>query len=163
MDPADSQPPETVTLAELRRQVRAADPEPDDPPQPAAASPAAARLVFMHPPGGPVGCAYPVGPGPVVVGRDQGCEVVCPDESVSRRHAQIERRPDGRFQVTDLGSTNGMWVNQVRVRSASLRDGDYLQLGPCVYRFLAGERSEAEQQEGVRQLLDLVAWAAPAG
>jgi predicted component of type VI protein secretion system len=89
--------------------------------------------------------------------------VVCPDGSISRRHARIERRPEGRYHVTDLGSTNGMWVNQVRVRSASLRDGDYLQLGPCVYRFLAGERSDAEQQEGVRQLLDLVAGAASAG
>ena len=49
----------------------------------------------------------------------------------------------------------------LRVRSAVLHDGDYLQLGLCVYRFLAGADSEAEYREEVRRLADLVAAVTP--
>jgi pSer/pThr/pTyr-binding forkhead associated (FHA) protein len=40
--------------------------------------------------------------------------------------------------MTDLESANGTYVNRVRVRSAALRDRDHLQLGACVFWFLAG-------------------------
>jgi hypothetical protein len=162
----DPEPAETINVEALRHQAHSAAPDADHLPGAAvdAAGPRTAgpgRLVFIHPLGQLVGRAYPIGPGPAVVGRDPGCDVVCPDESVSRRHARVEPRPDGKHQVSDLGSTNGVRVNQVRVRSAVLRDGDYLQLGLCVYRFLAGENSEAEYREEVRRLADLVAAMTP--
>ena len=53
------------------------------------------------------------------------------DESVSRRHAQICFSGDG-YYVSDLGSTNGTWVNGKRVApgdSLRLCDGDRIALG----------------------------------
>jgi hypothetical protein len=66
--------------------------------------------------------------------------------------------------VTDLGSTNGVRVNQVRVRSAPLEDGDSLQIGQCVYRFQVGGGHGSEVRGDVRGLLVWVtAVASPGG
>lgn len=51
------------------------------------------------------------------------------DGMVSKRHAQITLTPEG-FVITDLNSTNGVWVNEQRIsRSRALRNGDVIRLG----------------------------------
>jgi hypothetical protein len=93
-------------------------------------------LVHIHPRGTEPG-QHSLGPKPVVVGRDDGCAIVDPDPSVSRRHAIVLMQSDGRFLLTDLGSTNGTFVNGSRVESVVLTDGDQVRFGSSVYRFLA--------------------------
>lgn len=63
----------------------------------------------------------------------------------SRRHARIDPAADG-HEVADLGSTNGTLVNDDPAggESRPLRDGDYLRVGNCLYRYLAGGNVEAE-------------------
>ena len=51
------------------------------------------------------------------------------DVNVSRKHAVIEQRENGEWRVTDLGSTNGTFVNGERVVQAVLTDGDRIGLG----------------------------------
>ena len=80
-----------------------------------------------HPPLVRVGTP-PEGPGPWIVGRSKGCRFVLTNDTVSGRHAELRRRPDGRLEVFDLGSTNGTWVNGWRVDRAVLREGDVLHL-----------------------------------
>ena len=46
-----------------------------------------------------------------VVGREPRCDVRLGDDSVSRRHAEVERLRDGRLRVTDCRSTNGTFVS----------------------------------------------------
>jgi FHA domain-containing protein/uncharacterized protein DUF1707 len=70
----------------------------------------------------------PDGPGPWTIGRADACRLVIASPSVSRRHAVLKRTDDG-FEVRDLGSTNGTWVNGWRVERATVRDGDVLQIG----------------------------------
>jgi len=60
---------------------------------------------------------------------------------VSRRHARIEQCPDG-FYVHDLQSTNGTFVNDRPAGEVLLHDGDYLRVGNCIFRFLAGAMSK---------------------
>jgi Ca-activated chloride channel family protein len=64
------------------------------------------------------------------LGRSTQCELPIVDNSLSRKHARIMFL-NGRFELQDLGSTNGCFVNgqAVRARSAALKDGDILQLG----------------------------------
>jgi S1-C subfamily serine protease len=65
------------------------------------------------------------------IGRDGGADLVIPPEDqrfVSREHAVIVK-DGGRYLVQDLGSSNGSWVNGVRVQSAALADGDEIQFG----------------------------------
>ena len=50
----------------------------------------------------------------VTVGRSPKCDLVIPHESISRKHCQIEVIK-GNFYITDLGSSNGVTVNGIRI------------------------------------------------
>src|SRR5262249_24409159 len=52
----------------------------------------------------------------------------------------------------DLQSTNGTFVNDVPASMCKLKDGDYLRVGNCIYRFLAGGNVEAEYHEEIYRL-----------
>ncbi len=51
-----------------------------------------------------------------------------------------------------LQSTNGTFVNDVPASICKLKDGDYLRVGNCIYRFLAGGNVEAEYHEEIYRL-----------
>ena len=69
-------------------------------------------------------------------GRDAANSVsLANDTTVSRRHASLRTEGDG-FIVTDEGSSNGIYVNGVRVSgSQPLRPGDEVQIGNTRFRF----------------------------
>lgn len=46
------------------------------------------------------------------IGRDPDADIVLQDDTVSRRHAEIELLSEDRIQVRDLGSKNGTWLSQ---------------------------------------------------
>jgi pSer/pThr/pTyr-binding forkhead associated (FHA) protein len=72
-----------------------------------------------------------------VLGRHADCDLVLPDVTVSRRHAEI--RHDGEsFVLTDIGSLNGTYVNQHPVDTVVLTDGDTIAVGIFRFRFHAG-------------------------
>lgn len=70
----------------------------------------------------------------ISMGRREGCDIVFNDTSVSRRHALLELHR-GRYTLTDAGSTNGTWVNGVKVTSKVLEPGDVVTLGTTVCTF----------------------------
>ena len=63
------------------------------------------------------------------LGRHPDSEISLDDITVSRRHAEIHRRDDGRYEVRDAGSLNGTYVNQQRIDVATLEHGDEVQVG----------------------------------
>ena len=69
-----------------------------------------------------------------IVGTAPDCDVVVSDASVSGRHAEFNAQ-GGVFRVSDLGSTNGTFVNDKRVQQAELVDGDTLRLGRTSFKF----------------------------
>ena len=72
-----------------------------------------------------------------LIGRLADCAVVITDDNTSRHHAQIHRAGSG-FVITDLGSTNGTFVNGQRlVADHRLADGDIITLGSVSLRFEA--------------------------
>ena len=73
----------------------------------------------------------------VTAGRHPDSVIFLDDITVSRRHAEVRRVADG-YQVTDVGSLNGTYLNRERVESAMLTDGDELQIGTFKLLFLAG-------------------------
>lgn len=71
-----------------------------------------------------------------VIGRDKSCHIqITDDTSVSRKHATVMRQ-GVRFMLEDLGSSNGVLVNDVRIEGAhELRVGDRVEIGNTVYVF----------------------------
>ncbi|KKM12939.1 hypothetical protein SY88_01180 [Clostridiales bacterium PH28_bin88] len=67
----------------------------------------------------------------MVLGRKGSSDIFLTDHRVSRRHAMVECRK-GFFFITDLGSTNGTWLNGKRVERSRLQVGDGLQVGDTV-------------------------------
>ena len=108
-------------------------------------------LVHIYPSGPLLGTRYTLVEESVLIGRTENCLVQNTDSSVSRNHARIDRTPRGPL-VTDLGSTNGTYVNDVRCRDVVLADGDYLRIGNCIYRFLDGGNVEAQYHEEIYRL-----------
>jgi two-component system, cell cycle response regulator len=110
-----------------------------------------ACLVHIYPTGPGMGARYTLTDKPLVLGRGSDCEIRINDHSVSRRHARIQPGADGYYAV-DLQSTNGTFVNDVLASICKLKDGDYLRVGNCIYRFLAGGNVEAEYHEEIYRL-----------
>lgn len=66
----------------------------------------------------------------LLAGRGAGCDLLIDDRLCSRQHAVFSRAPDGAVLVRDLGSTNGTYVNGVRVyASHRLARGDWTTIG----------------------------------
>lgn len=76
----------------------------------------------------------------VSIGRHPESDIFLDDVTVSRRHAEVRRVGAG-FHVSDAGSLNGTYVNQARVDTAALNDGDEVQVGKfkLVYLALSGQ------------------------
>ena len=72
----------------------------------------------------------------VRLGRDSGNDIQLHDSEVSRFHAEVRKNPDG-FELVDLNSSNGSYVNSDRVSQKPLRTGDRIQLGRSTIVFTA--------------------------
>ena len=71
-------------------------------------------------------------------GRHPDSDIFLDDVTVSRRHAEFQVTDDYDVQVVDVGSLNGTYVNRQPMDSATLADGDEVQLGKFRLVFLTG-------------------------
>ena len=78
----------------------------------------------------------------VVVGRGSEADLSFDDAAMSREHAAFECGADG-YSVVDLGSTNGVLVNDGSVEQAALKHGDRIQLGDHVFQYVIEEKSRS--------------------
>ncbi len=83
-----------------------------------------------------VGSRYVLTPEITQVGRHPQSEIFLDDVTVSRRHAEIRRRKDGSYEVSDAGSLNGTYLNRERIEAAVLAHGDEVQIGKFRLVFL---------------------------
>ena len=106
-------------------------------------SPAAPRSYRQRPQLDIDGDLYPLLGAITVIGRDDDVDIVLDDGGVSRRHSEIRVTNDGPHLVaslSDLGSTNGTFLNGERVTSVRLNDGDRITVGRTSMIFLTGSR-----------------------
>ncbi|WP_408055810.1 FHA domain-containing protein [Streptomyces lycii] len=73
-------------------------------------------------------------------GRHPQSDIFLDDVTVSRRHVEFRRGPDGTFTVADVGSLNGTYVNRERIDSVVLAQGDEVQIGKYRLVFYASQR-----------------------
>jgi pSer/pThr/pTyr-binding forkhead associated (FHA) protein len=77
-----------------------------------------------------------------LIGRHSEADVRLPLPDVSRRHCRFVWSLAG-WQVIDLDSLNGVFVNDVKVRQAGLRPGDLVRLGGFTFRVELGAKTDA--------------------
>lgn len=81
------------------------------------------------------------------IGRSTKNSVVVPDESMSRQHLEIVKRPDGTYRVQDLQSVNGTYLNGEAIEEADIFHGDRVRTGRTTVQFLIpGDSPQADDQ-----------------
>jgi diguanylate cyclase len=98
-----------------------------------------ACLVIIY--GGELGRRIQLTAEPIELGRAQNIAVPLEDDAASRKHARIRLHGDT-YVVTDLGSTNGTYVNDVIVHERPLVDGDQIKIGRTIFKFIQGSDIE---------------------
>jgi len=76
-----------------------------------------------------------LGQGEAVIGRMAGCTIRLSFTNVSRRHARVIFRNE-EYHIEDLGSTNGTYVNGIRVAKCALRNNDQIDVGGVKMLFI---------------------------
>lgn len=93
------------------------------------------RLMIRN--GGFEGMTYELCTEETLIGRNPTTDITLLDEGISREHALILwDEASGEFSIEDLQSTNGTKVNGKRVRSATLVEGDEIQVGHTRFTFV---------------------------
>lgn len=85
-----------------------------------------ACLLVLH--GAAIGRLHELKAGSIVLGRGDDVDIPVDDRAASRRHARIHSSAVG-YVITDLRSTNGLYVNGRRIERHVLREGDRIQIG----------------------------------
>jgi diguanylate cyclase (GGDEF)-like protein len=114
---------------------------------------AAARPCLLFLAGSDVGRSVELTGEAMEIGRSEDCAVSVNSNGVSRRHARVQKIM-GLYFVSDLGSTNGTFVNEQRIaQMAQLHDGDRIRIGDLVLKFVQNHL----EVEYTQQVLSLAA------
>lgn len=99
-----------------------------------------------------IGEVYELDSDVTMIGRSDEVDLTISDTSISRRHAMVVKRLEG-FFVSDLGSTNGTFVNKELVNSARrLSEGDKLTLGSVTFKFTFQDEDDTEYHQLLRNM-----------
>jgi len=91
-----------------------------------------------------------------LIGRAGTANTRINSQSVSREHARIARTIENgqeTFLLTDLESSNGTRVNNLSVTSVNLNNGDKIQMGDVLFRFVVGDETDAKFYHNVHRLI----------
>ncbi len=79
----------------------------------------------------------------VTAGRHPESDIFLDDVTVSRRHAEFRRTSEG-YEVADIGSLNGTYVNREPIEVSPLTNGDEVQIGKFRLVFLSGDQAQGD-------------------
>ena len=91
-----------------------------------------------------------------ILGRSPHATVCINSPSVSREHAKIIRRQQDDsnvFELIDLNSSNGTYINNVHVKSAELCNGDKLKMGDVLFRFVYEDVDDSAFYQNIHRLI----------
>lgn len=91
----------------------------------------------------------------VSLGRDASNRIRLHDTEVSRRHAEIRQTENG-YHLVDIGSANGTFLNNQRVRNVAITAGDHIALGQTVLIFSTGQSDATVHREVLAEKVKLI-------
>ena len=83
---------------------------------------------------------------PIRIGRVPDNDIVLADLDVSRHHAELRRNPAGSFEIIDLGSHGGTYVNGKRITRTMLTEQDSISIGHATFRLSGGELRQYQDE-----------------
>ncbi len=86
----------------------------------------------------------------ITVGRDPESDVFVDNPGVSRDHFRLEKTPAGEYQVVDLGSANGTFLNDQMINTATVRNNDVVRFGKYTL-WIGYDQDRRSGAEGVRR------------
>jgi two-component system cell cycle response regulator len=89
--------------------------------------------------GKPLGKRFVLDLKEMVIGRGAECQIPVLDTSLSRAHAQVLKKDNGRFYVSDLDSTNNTYLNEQKLapgKPIEVKNGDLLKMGNMIFKFI---------------------------
>lgn len=92
----------------------------------------------------------------MTLGRAATCELRIEEPSISSEHARLVRSEEG-WRIVNLLSTNGVFVNNKKVFSQLLQDGDEIRLGRVRLRFVDSESRRGNMGRGAGRWIALLA------
>jgi FHA domain/SnoaL-like domain len=93
--------------------------------------------------------AYPLSAETTRIGRHPDNDIELRNLDVSRHHAELRRNPDGSFEIIDLGSHGGTYVNGEQITRKLLTEQDIISIGHATFRLSGGElRKYADEGPG---------------
>jgi len=96
------------------------------------------------------------------IGRVPDNDVVLGDLDVSRHHAELRKSPTGSYEIIDLGSHNGIFVNGQKVTSKLLTEADLVSIGRSTFRLEGGELVQfVDDEQATSTAQDLVEQGKP--
>jgi hypothetical protein len=120
----------------------------DEPTMMAPGRPAATLVVRQGP---QAGMSFPITGNQLIIGREEGMDIVLQDPESSRRHTRISWQGT-HFIIEDLGSTNGTFVNGVQITSPKiLSPGDSIGIGQTALVFQGAEGPMGAAQAPMQQ------------
>ncbi len=111
------------------------------------------RLVMLA---GPTpGAEFPLDRERMTVGRAEDASISINHNSVSRLHCEVHALGDGRFEIVDKGSSNGVRVNSAELRRGIVEPGDVIELGDVKFKFVgAGQIFRPTESQQLALLAD---------
>ncbi len=105
-----------------------------------------------------IGRLVPITPDGILIGRGAESAVRLDDENLSREHARVSLLPNGEIGLADLGSTNGTYVNGMRVDRAMLRVGDRIRIGRTVIQCVRDSVARSKQVSDLLVTARIALW-----
>jgi len=85
----------------------------------------------------------------ITIGRGKDNDIVLSDQRASRQHAQIKKE-NNQYIINDLGSVNGILVNETKTNTSTLKHNDQIKIGNSILIFLEKEeRTQTIQRDVV--------------
>ncbi|HIN94425.1 MAG TPA: FHA domain-containing protein, partial [Planctomycetes bacterium] len=82
----------------------------------------------------------------VTIGRESSNGIQLHDTEASRRHVEL-RKNEGSYELVDLESSNGTFVNNARIEQRLLQNGDRVEIGRTRMIFTASDEAETEKHQ----------------
>jgi pSer/pThr/pTyr-binding forkhead associated (FHA) protein len=114
------------------------------------------RLVMLA---GPTpGSEFPLDRERLTIGRAEDASISVNHNSVSRLHCEVHALGDGRFEIVDKGSSNGVRVNGAELRRGIVEPGDVIELGDVRFKFIgAGQIFRPTESQQLAAISDRAA------